>query len=183
MKRADKREHLVDVAAALFNRHGYHAVGVDMVIAEAGVAKTTLYRHFPSKDDLIVAVLRRDDERFRDDIRKAVEAVPPADRPLATFDYLETWFAGGAFFGCPFIAAAGEYGQRSSPVFQEAAVHKRLMLAWFEELARGAGLPEPRRAAQYINLLHEGATAIAHIAGGVQAAREAKEAARRLLYP
>ena len=63
MKRAEKREHLIDVATRLFNRLGYHAAGIDQVIAEAGLAKTTLYRHFKSKEDLIVAVLRRLDEK------------------------------------------------------------------------------------------------------------------------
>lgn len=183
MKRAQKREHLIDVAAALFNRLGYHAAGVDYVIAEAGIAKTTLYRHFKSKEELIVAVLRRIDEQFRDDMRRAVDGLArePRQKILATFDFLEEWFKDRTFYGCPFMGAAGEYGERSSPVFQEAAMHKRLVVAYFEELVRAARLEHPRRLAEEINLLHEGATAVAHITGDPGAAGKAKAVADRLI--
>lgn len=183
MKRAEKRAHLIDVAAEIFNRSGYHAAGVDQVIAEAGVAKTTLYRYFRSKDDLIVAVLARIDEQFRDDMRAAVDGVAadPAAKLLATFDFLAAWFATKTFRGCPFISAAREYGERTNPVFQESATHKRLVLAYFEELAYAAGYGDAKRIAQEINLLHEGATAVAHITGSSEAARTAKAMAARLI--
>jgi AcrR family transcriptional regulator len=172
MKRAEKRAHLVEVAAQLFNRAGYHAAGVDRVIAEAGIAKTTLYRHFKSKDDLIVAVLVRVDEQFREDMRRTVDALAsdPRRKLLATFDFLAAWFKTETFHGCPFMSAAGEYSERTSPVFQESITHKRLVLAYFEELAHAAGHSEPKRMAQEINLLHEGATAVAHISGLAEAA-------------
>lgn len=183
MKRHEKRAHLVDVAAALFNRYGYHAAGVDQVIAEAGIAKTTLYRHFRSKEDLIVAVLRKIDEEFRDQMRETVEsrAKTPADRLLATFDHLENWFRGETFYGCPFVSAAAEYAERPNPVFQEAAMHKRLVKSYFEDLARAAGLPNPKDAAETMNLLHEGAVAVAHVTGDADSARRAKAAAKTLL--
>lgn len=183
MKRAEKRDHLIGIAAELFNRLGYHAAGVDRVIEEAGIAKTTLYRHFGSKEGLIVAVLRQVDERFRDEMRRTVEAATrdPRERLLATFDYLESWFRTDAFLGCPFMAAAGEFSDRSDPVFKEALMHKRLVIAYFEELARGANLQDPRVVAQEIQLLHEGATAMAHITGDAGAARRAKAVAARLL--
>lgn len=183
MKRAQKREHLIEVATELFNRFGYHAAGIDRVIAQAGIAKTTLYRHFGSKDELIVAVLRRVDERFRDAMRQAVDtsARKPRQKLLATFDYLEGWFKDASFYGCPFMSAAGEYGERLSPVFQEAVLHKRLMIAYFEELVRAAKLNDPRRLAEEINLLHEGATAVAHITGEPSVAGKAKAVAARLI--
>lgn len=183
MRRDQKREHLIAVAAELFGRLGYHAAGVDRVIAEAGIAKTTLYRHFRTKEELIVAVLRRLDEQFRDDMRDAVDrlAADPRDKLLATFDFLEGWFGDHAFYGCPFVSAAGEYGDRQSPVFQEAATHKRLMIAYLEELARAAKLPQPKRLAEEINLLHEGAIAIAHVSRDPGIARKAKAVAAGLL--
>lgn len=183
MKRAQKREHLIEVAAELFNRLGYHAAGVDQVIAQAGIAKTTLYRHFKSKEDLIVAVLRRIDERYREDMRRSVDlsAEAPRRKLLATFDFLEHWFKDKSFYGCPFMSAAGEYSAPRSAVFQEAAMHKRLAVAYFEELARAAGLKDPRRVAEEINLLHEGATAVAHITGDPAAARKAKAVAATLV--
>lgn len=183
MKRAEKRRHLIGVATDLFNRYGYHAVGVDQVIAESGVAKTTLYRHFKSKDELIVAVLEGIDERFRDDMRSFVDGRggSAGDKLLATFDFLLDWFEGTEFYGCPFINAAGEYSDRSSPVFHAAILHKRLMVAYFEELARGADLSEPRQIAEEINLLHEGAISVAHITGDASIARKAGRAAAKLL--
>jgi AcrR family transcriptional regulator len=183
MKRDQICDHLIDVAAALFNRLGYHAAGVDRVIAEAGIAKTTLYRHFKSKEDLIVAVLRRIDEGYREDMRQAVDGLglEPKLKLLAVFDFLEDWFKDKAFYGCPFICAAGEYGERTSAIFQEAAMHKRLVVAYFEELARAARISDPRRFAEEINLLHEGATAVAHITGDAGEARKAKSMATRLM--
>jgi len=183
MKRKEKREHLIEVAAQLFNRQGYHAAGIDRVIAEAGIAKTTLYRHFASKEELIVAALRRIDEEFRARMRAAVErrARDPRGRLLATFDFLEDWFGDDQFYGCPFVSAAAEYAERPSAVFQEAAMHKRLMIAYFEELACAAGLPDPRRIADEINLLHEGAIAVAHVTGDAGAARRARSMAEGLL--
>ena len=183
MKRADKREHLIDVAASLFNRLGYHAAGIDLVIAESGIAKTTLYRHFKSKEELIVAVLKRADAQFRDRMRAAVEASgrPRGEKLLATFDFLEAWFRDDNFHGCPFISAAGEFGDQPSAVFQEAAMHKRLIIAYLEELARADGLPQPEKLAEEINLLHEGATAVAHITGDPAAAGKAREVAERLV--
>lgn len=183
MKRAEKREHLIQVATELFNRCGYHASGIDRVIAEAGIAKTTLYRHFPSKEDLIVAVLKRIDAQYREDMRKGVDARTrdAKEKLLATFDVLEDWFRSKMFYGCPFMSAASEYNVRNSSVFQEVVLHKRLMIAYFEELARAAGLDDPGRIGEEINLLHEGATAVAQVSGDSQTASRAKAMAVRLI--
>ena len=183
MKRALKREQLVETAAQLFNRFGYHAAGVDRVIAAAGIAKTTLYRHFGSKENLIIAVLQRIDEQFREDMRKAVDAsvTDPKQKLLATFDFLQDWFKDKSFYGCPFMSAASEFGDRPGLVFQQAAMHKRLMIAYFEELARAAHLNEPQKIAREINLLHEGAIAMAHITGDADAALIAKSIAKNLI--
>jgi AcrR family transcriptional regulator len=183
MKRAEKREHLIEVATELFNRCGYHAAGIDRVIAEAGVAKTTLYRYFPSKEELIVAVLKRIDAQYREDMRQGVDGMTRVAREkvLATFDVLEDWFRGKTFYGCPFMSAASEYNMRNSPVFQEVVLHKRLMIAYFEELARAAGFDEPARVGEEINLLHEGATAVAQVSGDPETARRAKAMAARLI--
>ena len=183
MKRAQKRDHLIEVATELFNRCGYHASGIDRVIAEAGVAKTTLYRHFRTKEDLIVAVLQRIDAQHREGLRAAVDqlAHEPKQKILASFDVLEDWFRGNSFYGCPFMSAASEYNVRTSPVFQVVVLHKRLMIAYFEELARAAGLDEPARIGEEINLLHEGATAVAQVNGDPSTARRAKAMAARLI--
>ena len=181
--RQPKRDQLIAAASDLFNRHGYHAAGIDRVIEESGIAKTTLYRHFKSKDDLIVAVLEKADEKFRDAMRAHVDASAYSDdeKLLATFDYLEEWFASDDFCGCPFISAASEFGEKPNAILQSATMHKRLVVAYFEELARLGHFARPRLLAEQINLLHEGATAVAHINRQPGIALNAGAIARSLL--
>jgi len=183
MKRVKKREKLIDVAADLFNRRGYHGAGIDQIIAESGIAKTTLYRHFDTKVDLIVAVLQRVDQKYRNELREYVDKVArqPEDKLLATFDFLDTWFRKPTFYGCYFVAATAEYGERPNPIAHESAMHKRLVLAYFEELARAAGLENPSQVAGEINLLHEGATSVAHVMNDSDAANKAKVAAAKII--
>jgi AcrR family transcriptional regulator len=183
MRRSEIRDHLLETALRLFNQHGYTATGVDLIIAEAGIAKTTLYRHFDTKEDLILAALERQDEQARDAMRAFVEqrASDPVERLLATFDCLEAWFRDERFRGCPFVSAAGEHKDIANPVFRAAALHKRLTLAYFEELAHAARFAEPKRIAAEINVLHEGATAVAQMTRTAEPARQAKRMATQLL--
>lgn len=183
MKHRKKRQLLLTVASDLFNRLGYRGAGIDQLIDEAGIAKTTLYRYFKSKEELIVAVLQLIDEQYRNDMRQAVDkrAGTPRQKLLATFDFLEVWFKDAEFYGCPFMGAAAEFNDRAHPVFQQAVLHKRLMVAYFEELVRAAGLDDPGRIAEEINLLHEGAVAVAHVTGDIRTARKAKALAQSLI--
>ena len=122
------RTRILDAASEAFYRQGIAAVGVDAIVADAGVAKSTLYRHFPSKDDLVVAFLRRRDERWRAWLRSEVERLSPdpAGRPLAVFDALGGWFASEAFRGCAFINAAAEIADPTHPARAAVQEHKRL---------------------------------------------------------
>jgi AcrR family transcriptional regulator len=183
MPRADKREQLIDIAVRLFNRHGYHATGVDRIMEETGIAKTTLYRHFASKEDLIVAALAKVDEQSREEMRAFVEAASddPRERLLATFDQLGIWLADCEFKGCPFVAAAAEYGDPGNPVFQAVRLHKRLMLAYIEELVRAARIAEPKTVARQIVMLQEGAVAYAQVLGCDGVIATAKAAAEKLI--
>ncbi|APG87789.1 TetR family transcriptional regulator (plasmid) [Sinorhizobium americanum CCGM7] len=183
MRRSEIHGHLLDTALRLFNQHGYHATGIDLIIAEAKVAKTTLYRHFETKEDLILAALERRDEEDRVAMRAFVEqrASDPAERILATFDFLETTVRDKQFRGCIFMNAAGEHKDAVDPVFRAALMHKRLSLAYFEELAHAAGLAEPKRSANEINLLHEGAVAVAQMTRTAEPVRQAKRMAQQLL--
>ncbi len=183
MRRADKRDHLIDIAMRLFSKNGYHATGIDVVLAEAGIAKTTLYRYFESKDELIVAALAKADEMAREELRSFVEAATkdPRGRVLATFDQLDIWLNASDFRGCPFVAAAAEFGDDANPVFQQVRLHKRLYLAYFEELVRAASMPEPKRLAAQIMMLHEGAIAYAQVLGVTAVVDLARSAAARLI--
>src|SRR3712207_4141665 len=122
MRRSEIRDHLLETALRLFNKNGYHATGIDLIIAEAGIAKTTLCRHFDAKEDLILAALERRDEQSRDAMRAFVEqrASDPIERLLATFDFLGALFRAEQFRGCIFVNAAGEHKDAVNPVFRAA---------------------------------------------------------------
>ena len=183
MSRADKQEHLIDVAIDLFNKHGYHATGVDRIMEATGISKATLYRHFNTKDDLIVAALAKIDEGAREEMRTFVEnaSADPRERLLATFGQLEIWLEDQSFAGCPFMAAASEFGDDPNIVLQQVQMHKRLYLAFFEELTRAAKIPDPKTVARQFVMLHEGAVAFAQVLGAKGVAATARKAAEVIL--
>lgn len=188
MPRPNKKDHLVETAVRLFGREGFHATGIDRILEEAGVARMTLYKHFRSKDELILAALRRRDEQFRTWFKSAIErrGGSPAQRLLASFDALQEWFEGRAFgglpfSGCSFINAAAEYAESVHPVHRLAAEHKRLILEYLRLLCSAAGAREPDRLAWSIALLHEGAIVTAQVSADPAAALGAKEIARILM--
>ena len=179
MARQERREALVDSALSLFDRHGFHATGIDRILARAGVAKMTLYKNFATKDGLILAALRRRDERMRAWLARAVEARArdPAARLLALFDVLGEWFASGEFRGCLFVRAAGEFADPEHPARGVAIEHKRLLQAYVRQLSARAGARDPDRLARRLMLLIEGAAARALVTGGADIARDAKASA------
>jgi len=178
-----RRDHLVETASHLFYRNGFHATGIDRILAESGVAKMTLYKHFASKEALIEAVLRRRDAEFRAQLEESVarRSRNPRTRLLAVFDALDDWIRSGDFGGCMFVHAAAEYGRPDSPAHAAAAEHKRLILAWLSGLAAKAGARDPDRLAFSLMLLLEGAIVTAHVVGRRDAAGEARRAAEDLV--
>ena len=178
-----RRDHLVDTALELFIRDGFHATGIDKILAESGVAKMTLYKHFKSKDELILSALRRRDEHFRNWFMRAVEsrAQEPRQRLLAIFDALDEWIGGRDFNGCMFINASAEFARADDPIHVAAAEHLRLVLAYVRELATAAGARDAEALARELMLLAEGAIVMAHVAGQADAAKNARRAARTLV--
>lgn len=176
------RERILDVADRLFYARGIRAVGVDTIVAESGAAKTTLYSHYPSKDDLIAAYLRRRSERWLAhlDAELAAHAGPATERILHVFDLLEDWFADPGYRGCPFINACAEFDAEhaAATVVHE---HRKLLLATFTELSREAGADAPDIVATQIMMLYDGAMVRAHLDGTPAAARAAKAATEALL--
>lgn len=177
------RERLIEAAIDLFYRDGYHATGVDKVLAHAGVAKMTLYKHFRSKDELILAALRRRDSNFRNMAMREVErrTDDPAERLLILFDILRERFAQPGFNGCMFINAAAEYAKRGDPIHAAAAEHKRLFAAYTRRLAAAAGARDPDVLTERLMLLFEGAIATAHVSGPGRAAQQARDVAAILV--
>lgn len=176
---SSKRDQLIDTALDLFSREGFQGTGIDRILAESGVAKMTLYNHFKSKDELILAVLRRRDETFRNWYMREVErrASAPRDQLLATFDVLETWFNDGHYGGCLFINATAEFGDRTESIRGSCAEHKKLVLDYLTELSSKAGATDAEELAFSLNLLAEGAIVTAQVFGMPEAARRARKAA------
>jgi AcrR family transcriptional regulator len=178
-----KRDHLVDTALALFTEGGYHAVGIDTVLARAGVAKMTLYNHFASKEDLIVAALARKAEQSAAGVEKVLAAAgeDPEARLLALFDWLETWFRSPDFRGCIFIKAAGEYPDSNDKPHRAAQAFKQARMDLLAGLCRALKIRRPDALARQLALLMEGAMVLAFIQARPEAARDAKAAAATLI--
>lgn len=155
---------------------------MDLLAAETGISKTTMFKHFRSKEELILAVLRLRDENFRNWLfRRMEEAGPPRAQLLAMFDALAEWFASADFRSCMFIKAASEYPEPGNPIHAQAAEHKRLLFRHVQTIAADAGAEDPAFLARALLLLKEGAIVTAHLGHETDPARDAKVVASRLL--
>jgi AcrR family transcriptional regulator len=124
----NKRQAIVDTATRLFYAHGYHAVGIDRIIAEAGVAKMTMYKHFASKTDLICAVLKERDFRFQESLFSFANSFyEPLEKLKAVFTWHDRWLNESTFNGCMFISAAAEYSDPSDEIHQISKLHKKVI--------------------------------------------------------
>ena len=181
--RQTKRDELVRKALEIFYRNGFHATGIDMIAAQSGVSKTSMYKHFRTKEDLILAVLRLRDENFRNWLFRRMDelATAPADKLLAIFDALEEWFSEQGFQGCMFIKASAEYQDPEDAIHAQSAEHKRLLFDHVVELTHQAGALRPEDLAHQLLLLKEGAIVMAVLGRGHNAARDAKKAAKKLI--
>ena len=175
----DKRQHVVETAYALFKRAGFHATGIDRIIAEADVAKMTMYRHFPSKDELIVEVLDYRARRFERQLDQLSQEIATPEQKIAKIlDWHERWFGSADFHGCLFAHALAEFGDPGHPVFQAVARQKnglkRRMQAILEEMMP----PEQAEgAAAALLMLIEGATLMAQMGQpAIDSARKAADA-------
>ncbi|MFO1095391.1 MAG: TetR/AcrR family transcriptional regulator [Planctomycetaceae bacterium] len=178
------RDRLVHIAVELVYLHGFQAVGVDQVIAAAGVSKTTFYKHFESRDDLLVAAIRQRDtweaQAFQESIVKLAGDDGRA-RLLAMFDVLDDWFSSPDFRGCQFINAAAEFPNPHDPVHAAAAEHKRRNRDGIRDLAQAAGANDPETFADQYTALLEGTLVMRQIHGRNDAARVIKPAAQALI--
>ena len=173
--RATKRGDLVETALELFCANGIHAVGIDWIIEEAQVAKATLYKHFPSKEDLVLASLEHMDALALLHYRQAVEAA--SDDPIERFVALASITAKGSSKGCIFVLAAQEFPHGGHPVHRAAHAHKQRMRALFAELAEAAGARDPVTVGARAQLILDGlyAAGAVHTANGKAAKQHAAE--------
>ena len=171
------RQRILDTAYDLFSRHGVRAVGVDRIVAESGVAKMSLYRHFPSKDALVLTFLQEREQRWTKDwLAAEVEqrATSPGGRMLAIFDVLGEWFRLPDFEGCSFVNVLLEFDDRASPVRQASADHLRNIRSFVSGLASEAGAGDPDALAHKWHILMKGSI-VAAGEGDRLAARRAQD--------
>ncbi|MDQ6714007.1 MAG: TetR/AcrR family transcriptional regulator [Candidatus Dormibacteraeota bacterium] len=177
------RERVLTTAYDLFSRRGVRAVGVDTIIAEAGVAKMTFYRHFPSKDDLVLAFLDRREQLWTKEwLEAAVErrAVDPRERLLAIFDVFDEWFHQDEFEGCSFINVLLETVEPGHSARVASVAYLANIRVFLRRLATDAGAHRPDDLARKWHILMKGSI-VAAGEGDRLAARRAHAVGQLLL--
>ncbi|HYO10474.1 MAG TPA: TetR/AcrR family transcriptional regulator [Tepidisphaeraceae bacterium] len=180
----NSRDRLIRRAIDLFYLHGFNAVGLDRILAEVGVTKTTFYKHFQSKDDLMVQAVRTRDRWEAEAWGRALVARAgddPRGQLLVLFDVLHEWFNADDFHGCIFINTAAEFPNPNDPVHQAAAEHKKQSRMNYRDLARAAGAADPEQFADLYTLLVEGTLILRQVHGRDDAAVVAKRLAQQLI--
>ncbi|MCU0265499.1 MAG: TetR/AcrR family transcriptional regulator [Actinomycetia bacterium] len=176
------RERILDTAFGLFYAHGPRGVGVDTIVAESGVAKATLYKHFPRKDDLVLAYLDRVDQVWFGQLRAAARTAgeDPRDQLVGLFDAVVRACRREGYHGCAFINAAAET-DTATDVHARTVEHKAVVRAWVADLARRAGAADPQLLARQLTLLLDGALTAGVLDADPAAADGARRAARTLV--
>lgn len=177
------RQQILDTAVDLFSREGYRAVGIDTIIERSGVAKMTLYRHFPSKNALITAYLEYSNTTFWAWFEQAVSEHPgsPRTQLIAIFDTLVSLLSDPTCTGCPFLHAAVEFPQPEHPAHQVAIQHKQAVKARFCDLSEQAGARQPELLANQLLLLMDGTLMQARMRGPVELTPSVIQAAIALI--
>lgn len=179
----DARERLLTAAYELFSKNGVQATGVDAIIERSGVARQTMYRHFGSKQELVLAFLQRREQAWLRDWLQAESsrrAADPGEQLLAIFDVFDGWFREPEFEGCSFINVMLEHPDPSHPLHQAAADYLAEIRAFLERLARHAGVHQPEAFARQWHILMKGSI-VAAGEGDHDAALRAKAVGRLLL--
>lgn len=182
MDHAEATARLLDAADGLFYDRGIQAVGMDQIRSASGVSLKRLYRCFPSKEQLVVAYLRRRDGRWRAALAGFVDRHrDPQARVLAVFDWLHEWFARPGYRGCAFLNSFGELGAASPTVAEAARDHKELLRRYLAGLAAETAAPDPAALADQLLVLVDGAISVAAVTANPAAAHHARAAAHALL--
>ncbi len=177
------RGRLLSAATRLFCKDGINATGIDAIIDEAGTAKTTLYKLFGSKTNLVHAVLESEGKQWREWFIGAIEAGggDPQTKLMRIFPTLKAWFAEDRFYGCPFINAVAEHDKDQKQFRNIALRHKKVVLVHIERLAAEMGAAQPALFAHQLALLIDGAIVAAMVSRDPAVADTAALAAGALL--
>ena len=155
------RERLIQTAHELFYREGFHAVGLDRILGEVGVTKTTFYNHFESKDQLIVEVVREHDRWWREKLCAMLRergGDNPRSQLKVVFEVLDEVMSSDEYHGCIFINVAVEFPLQHDPAHQAAAKNKHGIETIIRDLATRAGAADPSAFAEKFSLLMEETT-------------------------
>ncbi len=176
------RDKVFQTASRLFYQNGYRAVGVDTIAAKSGIGKMTLYRHYPAKDDLIVAYLKNSDQLFWNNFELITrDAATACEKLLAFFQSLQEYVKSPTCYGCPFLNVATEYPETDYPGHQVALEHKQSVRIRFRQLAKEAGAKKPDVLADQLFLLMDGAYMASRMFGIKNPAAHLAEAAQTLI--
>jgi len=176
------RNKILLIASQLFYREGFHSVGIDRIVAESGVAKMTLYKHFPSKEELIVAYLNSSHEFFLRWLENTVASKEgPKDKLLAVFKGIELLASSPQCLGCTFQSGAAEFPDPKHPIHQVSNSHKLSVIKLFTTWTQEAQLARPEILAQQLLLLMDGAWVAIRMFGVHSSARHVLGAAEVLI--
>ncbi|MGK5442748.1 TetR/AcrR family transcriptional regulator [Micromonospora sp. URMC 105] len=153
------RDRLLATASELFYAHGLHTVGVDRLVSEAKVTRATFYRHFPAKEDLIVAYLRSRSAEIRGAVARTLTEIRGREALLRIMNFIGEDVSRADFRGCAFLNAAAEYPDPAHPVRRAVEEHHAWFLQTLREQAAEAGHPDPDHTARALALLRDGALA------------------------
>ena len=171
------------MAVELFYSEGIHAVGVDRIVGAAGVTRATFYRYFPGKEDLVTAYLQAEDRAIRATFEEAASSgVGPQELVALVIEGLGDDVARRHTRGCPFINAAAEYPDASSPVRQKVSEHREWFRGQLEGLLTAAGVEEPAMAAGQLVLLRDAAMVGGYLDGWERIREAFVTAARRAAH-
>jgi AcrR family transcriptional regulator len=182
-RKSPARDRIFATAKDLFYRQGIRAVGVDTIVEVSGIAKTSLYRWFSTKDDLIVAFLRDENSEFwrHWDIVSARYAGRPEAELAAHMDWISSYVRGPRFRGCPFLNFTAEFPDADHPARKVCEANKSELRKRIAQLARAAQLNEPGQLADGLVLLIEGAFANSQVLGKTGPAQALVDTAKALI--
>lgn len=168
MKRSPKRGQILTTAFELFKENGFFATGVDQIMRTAEVSKRTLYKYFPSKNDLIVAVLEYYRKSYRDKVNDLLEQGQKTskDKILAIFDDAMTWFDDANFHGCLAVNAMSEFSGKEQTIENTCQDFKQWELGVIRNLTEGISVSDPEALAFKLFILLEGMSSIAQVTKG-----------------
>lgn len=177
------RDRIVATASRLFYRNGINATGVDAIVREASVSKTTLYAHFTGKDLLVAAYLRDRDERWRRSLSQVTDSLEGSkDKLLGVFEAYGEWLVSDSLRGCGFINASAEIPNPSHPARVVAAEHKLAVREHLANLARESGASDADQLSERLLILLEGAAVIAMIRQEDSPLSAAKATASEIIF-